>query len=129
MVSAENGMTGHQEWTLVSRGSWDVVSDANAENAELEAGVSVGDEAVESNRVSANSAALSTNPCFQVFHKINGTEAVRYCVRLLYYSSTGRPRQKRKKWRGSKELRLLFGLQQFRQTASNTPDSKPRPKL
>ena len=47
MVSAESGTTGHQEWTLVSRGSWDAVSVANAENAELEAGADVGDEAVD----------------------------------------------------------------------------------
>lgn len=67
MVSAESGTTGHQEWTLVSRGSWDAVSVANAENAELEAGADVGDEAVDSARVSANSAASSTKPCVKFY--------------------------------------------------------------
>lgn len=57
----------------MSRGIWDVVSGANAENDEVEASVGVGDEAVESARVSANSAASSTKPCCQVIHKVNGT--------------------------------------------------------
>lgn len=65
MVSVENGTTGHQECMLVSRGSWDAVSGANAENAELEADVGDGNEAVGCSRVSANSAASSTKPCCQ----------------------------------------------------------------